>query len=420
MRATPGHGRATLRANYGWIVFSVMLAAYFFVYFQRMSVSVVGSDIVGEVGGSIGYLSSAYFWAYTAMQIPSGLLADRIGPRRAGAIFMSIAAAGSLLTFAADSFAAVVAGKIMIAVGMAVVYIPLMKLVSVWFPARDFAVLSGIVIAVGNVGAIAASGPLALLADAIGWRDVFLVLGAVTLTLAALCALVVRDSPGGEIDKRERVPVLRGLRLVFSGGRRFWNCALAYFLVYGTIMTFQGTWAVKYFDSVYGFALSAAWMVTAIGVGKIASTVAVGAMVSRGILRSKRRTMMFGTGCFAVVWVIIYAFAGDIGAYWFWFSVSLLFGFFGGFMSLSFAQVKEWYPISVAGTAVAGMNVFLFLGASVSTAISGAIVGTAYTLGNFSALWGLMLVFAAAAFVLIVLSREKGPDDAEMTVEAGH
>ena len=414
-----------------WAIFAVLTIGYFFVYFHRISVSVVGQDIVADVGGSIGLLSSVYYWTYTAMQIPSGLMADRFGPRAASTLFLLIASVGSLITCVGTEFWMIVLGKVMIAAGMAVVYVPLMKLVSVWFPKADFAVLSGIVIAVGNVGAIAATGPLEMLADALGWREVFLVLGLVTLVLALLCAVVIRNHPserglpsvesvegsGAVESSAARIPVLKGLRIVFSGGRRFWTCALAYFLVYGTIMTFQGTWAVTYFNSVYGFVLSASWMVTALGVGKILSTLAIGAMTSRGIIRSKRRTMIYGTSVFAAIWVVIFLFAGEIDSYWFWFAVSFLFGFFGGFMTLSFTQVKEWYPIAVSGTAVSGTNIFLFLGASVCTTVSGFVVGTSYTLENFTALWGLMTLFALAAVVLLALSVEKRPEDPPVAVE---
>lgn len=414
-----------------WAIFAVLTIGYFFVYFHRISVSVVGQDIVADVGGSIGLLSSVYYWTYTAMQIPSGLMADRFGPRAASTLFLLIASVGSLITCVGTEFWMIVLGKVMIAAGMAVVYVPLMKLVSVWFPKADFAVLSGIVIAVGNVGAIAATGPLEMLADALGWREVFLVLGLVTLVLALLCAVVIRNHPserglpsvesvegsGAVESSAARIPVLKGLRIVFSGGRRFWTCALAYFLVYGTIMTFQGTWAVTYFNSVYGFVLSASWMVTALGVGKILSTLAIGAMTSRGIIKSKRRTMIYGTSVFAAIWIVIFLFAGEIDSYWFWFAVSFLFGFFGGFMTLSFTQVKEWYPIAVSGTAVSGTNIFLFLGASVCTTVSGFVVGTSYTLENFTALWGLMTLFALAAVVLLALSVEKRPEDPPVAVE---
>lgn len=415
--------------RYRWVVFAVLAAGYFFVYFHRMSVSVVGSDIVADVGGTIGVLSSVYFWTYTAMQIPCGLLTDRFGPRAVSSVFLLVASVGSLLTSFGDSFAAMVVGKMLIAAGMAVVYVPLMKLVSVWFPKRDYAVLSGIVIAVGNVGAIAASGPLSLLADAVGWRDVFLILGVITMVLALACVLVIRDHPSQKglpsmeeaemalngndegDDSAGKVPVLKGLRIVASGGRRFWPCALAYFLVYGAIMVFQGTWAIKYFNSVYGFALSAAWMITALGIGKILTTVAIGALSTRGIIRSKKNAMIAGTAAFALVWAVIFFFAGEIDSYWFWFAVSFLFGFFGGFMTLSFTSVKEWYPIAIAGTAVSATNIFLFLGASVGTTVSGWIIGKTYTLENFSTVWGLMLAFSILAVILLFVFREKTDDD---------
>lgn len=421
--------------RYRWAIFAVLTVGYFFVYFHRISVSVVGQDIVADVGGSIGFLSSVYYWTYTAMQIPSGVMADRFGARAASTVFLLIASIGSLVTCVGTEFWMIVLGKVMIAAGMAVVYVPLMKLVSVWFPKSDFAVLSGVVIAVGNVGAIAATGPLELMAQALGWREVFLVLGVITLVLAVLCATVIRNHPKDRglpsveaVELSEhgtavvessaaRIPVMKGLRIVLSGGRKFWTCALAYFLVYGSIMTFQGTWAVTYFNNVYDFVLSASWMVTALGVGKILSTLAIGGMTSRGIIRSKRKAMIYGTSVFTVLWAVIFVFAGNIDSYWFWFAVSFAFGFFGGFMTLSFTQVKEWYPIAISGTAVSGTNIFLFLGASVCTTISGAIIGTAYTLDNFTVLWGLMLLFSAVAVVLLVLSVEKRPEDPPVGVE---
>ena len=421
--------------RYRWAIFAVLTVGYFFVYFHRISVSVVGQDIVADVGGSIGFLSSVYYWTYTAMQIPSGVMADRFGARAASTVFLLIASIGSLVTCVGTEFWMIVLGKVMIAAGMAVVYVPLMKLVSVWFPKSDFAVLSGVVIAVGNVGAIAATGPLELMAQALGWREVFLVLGVITLVLAVLCATVIRNHPmdrglpsveAVELSEHgtavvessaARIPVMKGLRIVLSGGRKFWTCALAYFLVYGSIMTFQGTWAVTYFNNVYDFVLSASWMVTALGVGKILSTLAIGGMTSRGIIRSKRKAMIYGTSVFTVLWAVIFVFAGDIDSYWFWFAVSFAFGFFGGFMTLSFTQVKEWYPIAISGTAVSGTNIFLFLGASVCTTISGAIIGTAYTLDNFTVLWGLMFLFSAVAVVLLVLSVEKRPEDPPVGVE---
>ncbi len=405
---------------HGAVMFSVLVAAYFFVYFQRMSVSIVGPDLVEEVGGTVGVLSSVYFWTYALMQIPCGVLTDRFGARAVCTAFLLTASAGCMLMFLGHAFWLMVLGKVMVAAGMAVVYVPLMKIVSVWFPSRDYAALNGVVISVGNVGAIAAAGPLSVLADAVGWRDVFLVLGSVTLVLAVLCCAVVRNSPGGARREPEgRADLAAGLREVARSGRRFWPCALAYFIIYGSTMTFQGTWAVTYFDNVYDFALSAAWMVTVLGVGKIICSLAVGAMASRGIIRSKKRAMLFGVSAFAAVWVAVFLLAGRVDSYWFWFAVCFLFGFFGGFMTLSYTQVKEWYPTSIAGTAMSAMNTFLFVGSGVLTAVSGWIIGTSYTLENFSAVWGVMAALVVVAVVLLAVSEERPAQDAVPDAPAG-
>lgn len=121
--------------------------------------------------------------------------------------------------------------------------------------------------------------------------------------------------------------------------------------------------------------------------------------------------MILGGTAFALVWVVLFLFAGEIDSYWFWMAVSTLFGFFGGFMTLSFSQVKEWYPLAVSGTAVAATNIFLFLGASVFTTVSGFIIERPYTLNQFSLMWGLMAIASAAAVVLLIVSAEKKAGD---------
>jgi sugar phosphate permease len=415
--------------RYRWAIFAILTSAYFFVYFHRMTVGVVGGDIVNDVGGSIGLLSSVYFWVYTAMQIPSGLLADRFGPRKATSAFLSLAAAGSFITFIGTEFWMIVLGKALIAAGMAVIYIPLMKIISVWFNKTDFPQLTGIVIAVGNVGAIAASAPLEMMADALGWRDVFLILGVVTALLAILCFISIRDHPHKKnlpaIEEIENLgkgtpirdvpdsnlPMRTGLMMVASGGRKFWTMAIAYFLVYGAIMVFQGTWAKTYFNNAYDFSLSVVWFITMIGAGKILSTVTIGILNGRGIIKSKRTAMIWGTAMFTAVWGLIWILAGHLENYWFWMTICFLFGFFGGFMTLSFTQVKEWYPTAISGTAVSAMNVFLFLGASVCTTITGFIIGTSYTIENFTLVWALMFAMSIAALFMVVLSIEKKEGD---------
>lgn len=393
------------KLKYAWIIFAVFLAAYFFVYFHRMSLNVVGPYITEVVGGNYIYLSSIYFWTYAAMQIPCGMLADRFGPRKVSFVFLLMAAAGSAVTAVSDTFTAAAIGKMMIAAGMAAVYIPMMKAIATWFPPNYFPQLVGIIIAVGNIGAISATVPLQVAVDLLGWRGTFVLLAMITLVIAILCFILIRDLPSGTSVK-ENTDMVAGLKTVFSGGRKFWPMALAYFLIYGTIMVFQGTISKSYFDGVYGFASLTIWIVAMIGIGKVLSTVLVGVLSGRGIIKSKRAAMIFGNIGFALVWLVLWVFAGSIQSAIFWGAVCTLFGFFGGFMSLSFTQVKEWHPTSISGTSVAALNVFLFLGSAISLEIAGYMLGESHTLANYSAVWGLMFVFSVIAILAVFVSKE--------------
>jgi MFS family permease len=187
--------------------------------------------------------------------------------------------------------------------------------------------------------------------------------------------------------------------------------AFAYFFVYGSIMVFQATWAMKYFDTTYEFVFSVGWLITMLAVGKILSTAIIGVMNGRGIIASKRKAMFWGTLLYTATWAIIWLYAGGLESYWFWMAVCFTCGFSGGFMTLSFTQVKEWYPTAIAGTSVSMVNVFLMLGGAVCTLISDQIIGKTYSLGNFSLVWALMFVFSVIAVLMVILSVEKKEGD---------
>ena len=227
--------------SYRWAVFGILAFAYFFVYFHRVSSAVVSTDLQTTFGvstsASIALLSSVYFYAYTVMQLPSGLLTDNWGPRKTVSLFTLVAAAGAILTGIASTFETVIAGRLLIGIGVAMVYIPTMKILAVWYRKNEFASLSGILLAVGNIGALSAAGPLALMSDALGWQQVFIILGMITLVLAALVWMITRDRPSDmnlpsiqeieamelgelapEVKTTEKIPMGRALKMTFGAG----------------------------------------------------------------------------------------------------------------------------------------------------------------------------------------------------------
>jgi sugar phosphate permease len=231
--------------KYRWVVFVILALAYFFVYFHRVSTAVVASDIMNTFGigaASIGLLGSAYFYAYTAMQLPSGILTDIWGVKKTAGIFTLLAAFGAILTGLASNFTLVLIGRVLIGIGVAMVYIPIMKVLAVWFKKNEFASMSGLLLAVGNIGALSAAGPLAIMAAFFGdWQKVFLMLGIFSVLLAVGIFMLVKEKPEDmdcpsitEIEAHEngekyvppkaleKIPMGEALRQTFSAGLKFW------------------------------------------------------------------------------------------------------------------------------------------------------------------------------------------------------
>ena len=415
--------KANKTLSYRWIILVILLIAYFFVYFHRTSTAVVCTEIVSAVGGSVALLGSAYFYSYVLMQIPSGLMADRYGVRSLVSVFLLIAALGAFLIGLGESWNTVLIGRVLIGLGLGAIYIPMLKVLAVWFKKNEFASLNGIILAVGNAGAIASATPLAILSDAIGWQDVFIFLAITTLILAVMCYVIIRNHPSEkgymsieEIISNEtgvsvsdstsaKVSMKSGLMTVVTSGRKFWAPAIAYFLLYGTLMTYEGLWAGTYFNNAYDFEYNSSWMITAVGICMIIGAPLAGLMSDR-VFHSRKRVSLTGNIGYAVIWLIIFTFAGMINNYTFWIAVNVAMGFTASWMIVTYAQLKDWFPIAISGTAVATMNVFLFLGAGVMQSLSHYIVNKNSSIDEFRFLWMIMFICQVLTCIFVYISPE--------------
>jgi sugar phosphate permease len=416
--------------NYRWAVFGILALAYFFVYFHRVSTAVVSTDLETTFGvnaASIALLSSAYFYAYTIMQLPSGLLTDNLGPRRTVSIFTMVAAAGAILTGIASTFELVIAGRLLIGVGVAMIYIPAMKILSTWYRKNEFASLTGILLAVGNIGALSAAGPLALISNALGWQQVFLLLGAITLVLALAAWTVIRDRPidmglpsiqdieaeeKGELVTEEeamnKIPMCEALKMTFGAGMKFWPLAIWFFFMYGSMMVYQGLWAGPFFHDVLGWEKATYGLVLSfVGIGMICGCPIAG-YTSDKILKSRRKVLIIGTVMYTIIWAVIWITSGQISGVEAYMAINFAFGFFGGSIVVSFAQIKELFPIAIAGTSTAALNIFPFAGGAILQQLSGLML-TTRSLESYQGLWQFMLICMIVATVAVVLSKEKTP-----------
>jgi sugar phosphate permease len=420
--------------SYRWAVFGILALAYFFVYFHRVSTAVVSTDLQTTFGvgaASIALLSSAYFYAYTIMQLPSGLLTDTLGPRKTVSIFTLVAAAGAILTGIASTFELVIVGRLLIGIGASMVYIPLMKILAAWYRQNEFASLSGILLAIGNIGALSAAGPLALMSEALGWQQVFLMLGVITFVLAVAAWMITRDRPSDmslpsiqEIEAEEKgesmpeakmmnkIPVGKALKMTFGAGMKFWPLAIWFFFTYGSIMVYQGLWAGPFFHDILGWDKATYGLVlTFIGIGMIFGCPIAG-YISDKILKSRKKVIIIGTVVYTITWAIIWMTAGQINSPEAYMAINFVFGFFGGFFVVSFAQIKELFPITIVGTSTAALNIFPFAGGAILQQVSGLML-TSRSLESYRGVWLFMLICMVIAMVAAFMSKEKEPAKAE-------
>ncbi|HWQ78962.1 MAG TPA: MFS transporter, partial [Anaerovoracaceae bacterium] len=250
--------------SYRWFVWGLLIIIYLIGFFHRLSIGVIAEDLEDSFGMNafqIANLGAMYFYAYTIMQIPTGILVDRLGARLVAVSGTVLAGIASILFSFASSITMAYAGRLLVGIGVSVVFLSALKVVTNWFPAKDFATMSGLTSFMGNMGGIFAQAPLILVAGFIGWRGSFLAMGIVTLMLAALAAVFVKNSPVdmGLPEVNPQPPQIREesgnifyqLLEVVKNPRVWWP-AIALGGVNGGFFLFSGTFGVSYITYAYG------------------------------------------------------------------------------------------------------------------------------------------------------------------------
>lgn len=250
-----------------WLTWGLLASLYFVGFFQRVAPAVMVDELMRDFNIAatlLGNLSAIYFYTYAAMQIPSGLMSDAIGPRRVGALAALAAALGIFLFAQADSLWLAYLGRGLVGASVAVAFVACMKLAGHWFPANRFATVTGVSLLIGNLGGILAGVPLSEAVAGMGWRMAMLICAAATLLLAGMVWLWVRDDPGergyathAHPEAFKDMSASRSLKLVIAQ-RETWPLFFAGGLIAAPVLTFAGLWGVPYLVQVHGMERSAA------------------------------------------------------------------------------------------------------------------------------------------------------------------
>ena len=349
----------------------VFALAYVLSYFFRSANAVIAADLTRELGLSaaqLGFMTSVFFIAFAAAQLPLGKALDRFGARRVTPPLMLAAALGSALFAAATTFPALVLGRALIGLGMAGVLMGALKTFGAWFSARRFSTVSGLFLSVGASGALAAATPLAQLSALVGWRAVFWGAAVVTLVSAALVALGGRDAPPGATSRAATQP--GRLRDIFSDPR-FWRLACVSFAVTGSMFAYQGLWAGPFLRDTLGLpTVASSQLLLLLSGGVVVGYFAVGWAGDRfGVARVALLTSsVFGTTQLTL------AFCGPEWPLWSVQGLFLVFGLTGASSLLFLTHAQGLFP-HMTGRATTAVNLFGIGGGALLQWGLGLVVG---------------------------------------------
>ena len=406
------------------IALILAIGAYLLSFFHRVAPAAIARDLAASFqtsAASLGVLAATYFYVYTVMQIPTGVLADTLGPRKILTLGGIVAGAGSLLFGLAPSFEIAVIGRTLVGLGVSVAFIAMLKLIAVWFEESRFATLTGTAMFIGNIGSVTAGAPLAWAAQAAGWRSVFVVVGVLSLAIGLLSWFYVKDHPEETTGGGQRVASARVDRTAWLSGlgavmknTDTWPGFFVNLGIAGSFFAFAGLWAVPYLTQVHGMTRGVASNHISVYFIGFAIGCAVIGRLSDGMGRRKP-IMVAGAVLHALGW-LVWIFGGPLPLA-VTYGVCGVMGLVTASLTLSWACAKEVNPPLLSGMATSVVNVGVFLGPAIlqplvgramDSSWQGAMEGGArlYTAADYRT--GLLLLagFAALGAVSTLFVRE--------------
>ncbi len=399
-----------------WLVWGVAVAAYTVGVLQRTSLGVTGLEAATRFdisAGLLGTFAVVQLLVYAAMQVPVGLLLDRVGPRTMVAAGAALMALGQLSLALAHSFPAAILARILVGAGDAMTFISVLRLVASWFAPRQVPVLTQVTGLVGQTGQILSVIPLVALLHASGWTPAFLAAASMSVLALMLTLAVVRDSPDGSTSgetspswaqvRHDLIEVWRhpGTRL------GLWT----HFTTQFSSTVFLLLWGYPFLVAGEGLTRqSAGVLFTILTISGMIAGPVIGVLVSRHPLR--RSWLVLGIVFSTMgIWAIVLLQPGP-APWWLLVVLVLVLSVCGPGSLIGFDYARTFIPPHRFGTATGIVNIGGFVSALLTILLVGLVLdlvgdGTAYTLGGFRVALSVQYLFWTIGLVGFLRTRHR-------------
>lgn len=373
--------------RYSWLIFTILTICYGMSSFHRTAAGTLAVDIMRDfdiAGDLMAVMGSAFFYPYAVMQIGAGILADRWGAQRTICVFMVIGALGALLFGMASNIGTATAGRVLVGLGMAMIFVPALRIILFWFPPRLHALGTGLLLSLGFGGMLVATWPLMVLMETVGWRSSMLIAAAVTLVLACIVGIFVRNKPEDKgfmpswehEGSGQQADSLKETILFIIKQPSYWSIAVWFFCIYGTFFAFNSLWAGPFFIQGCGMDKShASILMFCLAAGSILGPSIIGLLVSLFAISKRWLLLLSCLGSGALILPMVAAeplIPAVLLPGW-----SLLLGLFlGGFGGIALSRIQDTFPVRVVGTATGLLNVYTYLGSAIIQVVSGWLIAS--------------------------------------------
>lgn len=355
------------RPAWPWLYWGIAASFFCFGFFLRVSPSVMVQDLMRDFqvsGVAVGSLSAFYFYAYSAAQLPAGMMHDRFGPRRVLSAAVLVVGAACLIFATAPAIGQAYVGRLLTGLGCSFAWLGTVKLIAIWFPPHRFALLTGMTVMVGMGGAVGGQMPLALLVESIGWRATLVGGAGFSVLLGLVIWGAIRDGRGGATGLSVAAGgggTLRDVAFVLRNPQT-WANSIVCAAVTVPLLAFAGLWGVPYMMAAHGLSRPEAAAATSlILIGWGAGAPSFGWLSDR-IRRRKPPILAGAVVAYTAILTLIYVPDLPMAVVY---ALLLLNGFAGASSVICYAAGRENNPPQSAATSVGIVNMApMFLSAA--------------------------------------------------------
>ena len=400
-------------------IYFPLALGYAISYFYRNANAIIEGDLVLELGlgaADLGLLTSVYFISFAAFQLPLGVLLDRYGPRRTESILLLFAALGALLFAQADSLSGLIVGRLLIGLGVSACLMAAFKAYVLWFSSERLAMINGLQMVAGGLGALGATIPLQNALSYTDWRGVFNGLAVITVFASIYLWVFLPENKRTDENLPSLQLQLNQMGEVFRS-RIFWDIAPLAAISQGANMAINGLWMKPWLRDVAGLNSDNAAQLLF-----VMTLAFIGGFLTLGII-AERLSQLFdirpiSISVFGMTLFLFIQGTMIFGGFGSPLILVLLLGFFGTASVLVYAGYAQIFPKYLSGRVSTILNLLVFICAFILQWGVGVIIEmwpateTGYDPESYQAAIGVLFLLQATGliwyFLSLKLSRKQG------------